>query len=94
MRRQCCCGRGAPSLLRQPSTRPVTGAPCRVNDAGGGDLEAERGSQDLQAAVDLVRAEQDDALGRGGRRRRAQRVDGAGEGAGEQGAGPRGGPRR
>ena len=38
--------------------------------------------QDLQAAVDLVRAEQDDALGRGGRRRRAQRVDGAGEGAG------------
>ena len=47
-------------------------------------LEAERFGQDLDAAVDLVRAEGDDALGRGGPRRRAQRVDGAGEVAGEQ----------
>ena len=38
----------------------------------------------LQAAVDLVRAEQDDAVGRGGRHRGAQVLDGAGEGAGEQ----------
>ena len=48
-------------------------------------LEAERGGQDLQAAVDLVRDERDDALGRGGGLgRRAQVLDGAGEGAGEQ----------
>ena len=47
-------------------------------------LEAERGGQDLDAAVDLVRAERDDAFGRGGLLRRAQRLDGAGEVAGEQ----------
>ena len=47
-------------------------------------LEAERGGQDLDAAVDLVRAQRDDAVGRGGLLSRAQRVDGAGEGTGEQ----------
>ena len=48
-------------------------------------LGAEHGGQDLQATVDLVRAERDDAVGRGGGLLgRAQRVDGAGEGAGEQ----------
>ena len=47
-------------------------------------IEAERGGQDLDAAVDLVRTERDDAVGRGGRRRRAQLVDGTGEGADEQ----------
>ena len=47
-------------------------------------FEAERGGQDLQAAVDLVRAERHDALGCGGLGRRAQVLDGAGEGAGEQ----------
>ena len=46
-------------------------------------LEAERGGQNLDAAVDLVWAERDDAVGRGGRRRRAQLVDDAGDGADE-----------
>ena len=47
-------------------------------------LEPQRCSQHLQAAVDLVRNERDDALGCGGLGRRAQVLDGAGEGAGEQ----------
>ena len=47
-------------------------------------LEADRGGQDLDATVDLVRAERDDAIGRGGLLRRAQRVDSACEGASEQ----------
>ena len=57
-------------------------------------LEADHVGQNLDAAVDLVRAERDDAVGRGGLLRRAQRVDGAGEGDRRAGAGPRGGPRR
>ena len=46
--------------------------------------KAEHGGEDLQAAVDLVRADGDDAGGRGGLGRRVQVLDGAGEGAGEQ----------
>ena len=39
-------------------------------------LEAERCGEDLDAVVDLVRAERDDAFGRGGFLRRAQPLDG------------------
>ena len=47
-------------------------------------FEAERGGEDLDAAVDLVRAEGDDAVGRVRGCRRTQLVDSAGERAGEQ----------
>ena len=81
-------------MLRQPpaACTAVVDAPGRTSseaslrrpecDGHAFDFEAERGGQDLQAAVDLVRAERHDAVGRGGRR--AQVLDGAGEGSGEQ----------
>ena len=64
----------ADELRRQP---PASGV---RRDA----LEAEHGGEDLQAAVDLVRAQRPDAVVRVGRRRRAQVLDGAGEHAVEQ----------
>ena len=80
------------AALRQPpaACTAVVDAPRRTSSEAPASrvrrhtLEVERGSQDLDAAVDLVRAQRQDAVGRGGRRRRAQRIDGAGERAGEQ----------
>ena len=80
--------------LRQPpaACTAVVEAPRRTSSAASPrrpecDETPSRPSasgQDLQAAVDLVRAERDDALGRGGLLGRAQVLDGADEGTGEQ----------